>query len=149
MIQQINSVFDGFLCISVDRSTSGDKDLVELVKTMVEVRKPYTTLIQTDGVAMSGNDDEYSTTLQAVATAQLFQNSKIPAYIMVSGGTNTKTIELANLCNVKPHAIAVGSYARKIVKKYLENKNILRDEIELNKAVKIAKNLVDSCLGNM
>ncbi len=146
---QINSSFDGLVCISVDRSTSGDKDLVELVKKMVQQKKPYTTLIQADGVAMSGNDDEYSTTLQAVATAQMFQNSNIPAYIMISGGTNTKTIELAKLCNVKPHAIAVGSYARKIVKEYLAIENLLQDEKKLNEAVEIAKNLVKTSLDNM
>ena len=147
--KQINSVFDGLTCISVDRSTSGDKDLVELVKKMVEMKKPYSTLIQADGVAMSGNDDEFSTTLQAVATAQMFQKANLNAYIMVSGGTNTRTIELAKLCNVNPHAIAVGSYARKIIKEYLLMDDILENQEKLYKAVKIAKNLVEISLENM
>ena len=146
---QINSVFNGLTCISVDRSTSGDKDLVELVRKMVEKRKPFTTLIQADGVAMSGNSDEFSTTLQAVATAQMFENAKLPAYIMISGGTNTKTIELSNLCNVHPHAIAVGSYARKIVKDYLSMDDLLSNKQKLEEAIKIAKNLVQTSLENM
>ena len=118
---KINFLFNGMTCISVDRSTSGDKDLVELVKKMVDKRKPYTTIIQADGVAMSGNDDEFSTTLQAVATAQMFQKANIPAYIMMSGGTNIKSIELAKLCAIEPSCLAVGSYARKIVKEYLDS----------------------------
>ncbi|MBQ7286472.1 MAG: 4Fe-4S binding protein [Candidatus Gastranaerophilales bacterium] len=145
----LNKVFDGILCISVDRSTSGDKDLVNLVKKMVEKRKPFTTIIQADGVAMSGNNDEYSTTLQAVATAQMFQKANLEAYIMVSGGTNTKTMELAKLCGVHPNCIAVGSYARKIVKEYLEIDNLLENKEKLNEAVKIAKNLIDISLENM
>ena len=64
---------------------------------MLSIRKPYTTIIQADGIAMSGSDDKYGTTLQAVATAQLFQNANFPVYIMMSGGTNTKSIELAHL----------------------------------------------------
>ena len=146
---QINSVFDGLVCISVDRSTSGDKDLVELVRKMIEKRSPFTTLIQADGVAMSGNSDEFSTTLQAVATAQMFQNANLPAYIMVSGGTNTKTIALSKLCNVYPHAIAVGSYARKIVKDYLFLDDLLTNKQKLTEAVNIAKNLVQTSLENM
>ena len=98
---------------------------------------------------MSGNDDEFGTTLQAVATAQLFQNSKLPVYIMMSGGTNTKSTQLASLCNVYPNAIAVGSYARKIVKDYLLMPNILENAIELNRAVSIAKHLVNTSITNM
>ena len=114
---KINSCFAGLTCISVDRSTSGDKDLVELVRKMVSKKAPYTTIIQADGVAMSGNDDEFGTTLQAVATAQMFQNSKIPAYIMMSGGTNTKSIQLAKLCDVHPHLSCGGFLCKKNYKK--------------------------------
>ena len=145
----INTLFDGMLCISLDRSGLGDNKLIERVKRMLKSRAHYTTIIQADGVAMSGNDDEYGTTLQAVATAQLFQNSDLPLYIMMSGGTNTKSTELAKLCGVKPHCLAVGSYARKIVKKYLEMEDILDNQTKLDEAVKLAKNLVDVSLENM
>ena len=97
---------------------------------------------------MSGNNDEYGTTLQAVATAQLFQSANLPVYIMMSGGTNTKSRELATKCGVVPHCIAVGSYARKIVKKYLEMDNLLENNSELEEAVKIAKSLIDVSLVN-
>ena len=140
---QINQYFDGMLCISIDRSELGDKKLKERVKKMLECRKPYTTIIQADGIAMSGSNDEYGTTLQAVATAQLFQNAKMPAYIMMSGGTNTKSIELASLCNVEPHCLAVGSFARKIVKDYLLAEDLFTNKNKLDEAVKIAKSLVD------
>lgn len=139
---QINDYFDGMLCISIDRSELGDRKLKERVKKMLGIRKPYTTIIQADGIAMSGSDDEFGTTLQAVATAQLFQNAQMPAYIMMSGGTNTKSIELASMCNVYPHCLAVGSYARKIVKEFLMADDLFTNPEKLNQAVNIAKTLV-------
>lgn len=145
--QIINNNFDGMLCISLDRSELGDKKLLERVKRLIKNRKPYTTIIQADGVAMSGNDDEYGTTLQAVATAQLFQNANLPVYIMMSGGTNTKSIKLANTCGVYPHCLAVGSYARKIVKEFLRKEDLLENPIELNKAVEIARKLIEDTVG--
>ena len=146
---QIQEHFQGMLCISLDRSGLGDVKLLERVSRLISHREQYTTIIQADGVAMSGNNDEYGTTLQAVATAQLFQNSKLPVYIMMSGGTNTKSTELAKLCGVYPHCLAVGSYARKIIKEYLVQDDILDNPQELAKAVKIAKNLIDVSLENM
>ena len=145
----INNLFDGLLCISLDRSELGDKKLLARVERMISKRKPYSTIIQADGIAMSGNNDEYGTTLQAVATAQLFQNSKLPIYIMMSGGTNTKSSELAKKCGVYPDCIAIGSYARKIVRKYLEMDNLLQDSKALNEAVMIAKSLINVSLEYM
>lgn len=146
---QINDNFDGMLCISLDRSELGDRKLKERVNRMISKRKPYTTIIQADGIAMSGNDDGLGTTLQAVATAQLFQNAKMPVYIMMSGGTNTKSTELAKECGVRPHCLAVGSYARKIVKKYLLMDDILENKEAMEEAVKIAKSLIDVSIKNM
>ncbi len=140
---QINDYFDGMLCISIDRSELGDRKLKERVKKMLGIRKPYTTIIQADGIAMSGSNDEFGTTLQAVATAQLFQNAQMSAYIMMSGGTNTKSIELATMCNVHPHCLAVGSYARKIVKEFLMADDLFTNSEKMNQAVSIAKTLVD------
>ncbi len=145
---QINEYFDGMLCISLDRSELGDKNLKDRVWKMLECRKPFTTIIQADGIAMSGSNDEYGTTLQAVATAQLFQNANMPAYIMMSGGTNTKSIELAHKCGVFPHCLAVGSFARKIVKDYLLADDLYTNPQKMDEAVKIAKSLVDVIVGD-
>lgn len=142
----LNKYFDGMLCVSLDRSELGDKKLRERISKMLETRKPYTTIIQADGVAMSGSNDEYGTTLQAIATAQMFQNAKFPAYIMMSGGTNKKSIELASLCNVEPHCLAVGSFARKIVKEYLICDDLYSNPEKMKEAVVKAKTLVDTVL---
>ncbi len=147
--EQINKLYDGMLCISLDRSELGDKKLIERVKRLISQRDDYTTIIQADGIAMSGNNDEFGTTLQAVATAQLFQNSKLPIYIMMSGGTNTKSTQLAKQCGIQPNCIAIGSYARKIVNNYLKMDDLLENNKALNEAVKIASELVKTSLDNM
>lgn len=147
--QQIMDHFDGMLCISIDRSALGDIKLKQRVERMLAKREPYSTIIQADGIAMSGSNDEFGTTLQSVATAQLFQNAGMPAYIMMSGGTNTKSTELAKMCGVKPNCLAVGSYARKIIKDYLVRDDLFENEQAMNEAVKIAKSLIDVSLENM
>ena len=63
---------------------------------------------------------------------------------MMSGGTNSNSIELAHMCDVHPHCLAVGSYARKIVKEYLTNDNLFNDPKLMEEAVKIAKELVNT-----
>ena len=67
----------------------------------------------------------------------------------MSGGTNTKSTELAKMCGVKPNCLAVGSYARKIIKEYLLMDDLLQNEKAMAEAVKIAKSLIDVSLENM
>ena len=132
----INKYFDGIVSICIDRLNLGNKQVLNRLKKMLEVRKPYTTIIQADGIPMSGCDDEYKTTLQAVAMAEIIQDAKLPVYILISGGTNSKTAKLAQLCNIDYKGIAIGSYARKIVK----------TEIDREKALLNAKKLVSESI---
>lgn len=85
--------------------------------------KPYTTIVQADGFPMSGGKDDYKTTLQAVATAEIVQNAKLPVYIMLSGGTNSKTAELAKMCSIDYNGIAIGTFARKVAGRYIERED--------------------------
>lgn len=140
----IESKYSGIMSLCIDRSILGDKKVISRIKRLIENRKPYSTIIQADGNPMSGGVDDYKTTLQAVAMAEVVQKNNLPVYIVLSGGTNSKTKELAKLCNVEINGIAIGSYARKIVKKYVEQTNLLEDEKSFNEAVEIAKILINS-----
>lgn len=140
----IESKFSGMMSLCIDRSILGDKKVIERINKLIKNRKPYTTIIQTDGNPMSGGVDDYKTTLQAVAMAEVIQKNNLPVCVVLSGGTNSKTKELSNLCNVEINGIAIGSYARKIVKKYVEQDNLLEDEKSFKEAVEIAKNLINS-----
>ena len=140
----INSVYDGMLSICTARGRLSEEKMIEQIKQMIKNRKPYSTIVQADGYPMSGGSDDYKTTLQAVATAEIVQNAKLPVYIMLSGGTNSKTAELAKMCTINYNGIAIGTYARKIVSKYIEREDFLRNEYVFNEALKIAKALVET-----
>ena len=142
----INENYDGILSICTSRGKLSDEMLVNRVKSMIKDRKPYSTIIQADGFPMSGGDDDYKSTLQAVATAQIVQNEKLPVYIMLSGGTNGKTTELAKLCDIKYSGVAIGSYARKIVKRYTERSDFWSNQNVIEDALSVAKPLVDSVI---
>ncbi|MBO5947869.1 4Fe-4S binding protein [bacterium] len=147
--KDLNDLYDGPLSISIDRSKLGDDLLFARVKRMLKTRKPFSTIIQADGIAMSGGVNDYRSTLQAVAIADLFQSVDLPVYLMISGGTNAKTAQLAKMCNIKLNAIAIGSYARKIVREYIDRDDFFENKEVFNSALKIAKELVDVSLKDM
>lgn len=142
----ITDNFDGMLSICTSRGKLSDEGLVNRVKSMIKDREPYSVIIQADGFPMSGGDDDYKSTLQAVATAEIVQNEKLPVYLMLSGGTNGKTTELAKMCGISYNGVAVGSYARKIVKRYVERSDFWSNPRVVEDALEIAKPLVDSVL---
>ena len=141
----INRCFGGMVSICIDRLNLGNKQVLSRLKKMLESREPYTTIIQADGIPMSGSDDTYKTTLQAVAMSEIIQDAKLPVYILLSGGTNSKTAKLARMCDIDYSGIAIGSYARKIVKRYTDLSNFY-DKPVFEDALKIAKELVDEVI---
>lgn len=140
----IKNNFNGLLSICTSRGELSDKELVYRIKNMIAGLEPNRIIVQADGFPMSGTKDDYKTTLQAVATAEIVQNANLPVYIMLSGGTNLKTAELAKMCSIDYHGVAVGSYARKIVENYVERDDFLTNKSIFDSAVKIARNLVDT-----
>lgn len=140
----INELYNGMLSICTARQYLSDEKMLERIKLMLKNRSPYSTIIQADGYPMSGSKDDYKTTLQAVATAEIVQNEKLPAYLMLSGGTNSKTAELAKMCGINYNGIAIGTFARKIVRQYIDREDFLTNKYAFNSALEIAKNLVKS-----
>lgn len=147
--KEINTIFDGLLSISINRAVLGDTQLIETIQNLIKTRKPYTTIIQADGIPMSGGKDDYGTTLQAVAIADVVKGANLPVYVITSGGTNSKTTELTKMCNIDIDGIAIGSYARKIVKEFTQRNDFFENEQIFNEALKIAKQLVDISLNNL
>ena len=138
----INECRPKFASICIDRENFGNKEALSRIKEMIAYREPYTTIIQADGIPMSGADDTFKTTLQAVAMAEIIQNTNLPVYIMISGGTNSKTKELAELCGIKYWGIAIGSWARKIVKQEITTNNFWQNETLQNIAIQKASDLI-------
>ena len=141
----INDCNPKFASICIDRENFGNKEALSRIKEMIAYRKPYTTIIQADGIPMSGADDTFKTTLQAVAMAEIIQNANLPVHIMISGGTNSKTRELAELCGIKYWGIAIGSWARKIVKTQINADDFWENHFLQDEAQKIAETLIKNC----
>lgn len=120
------------LSLCLDRKYYSNEKVKKLVNKVIEHNGSPRFIIQADGVPMSGGDDDYKSTLQAVATAHLVQD--FGTYILISGGTNSKTAELAEQCGVRFNGISAGSYARKIVK-----------GLPFEEAVERARLLIDAC----
>lgn len=133
--------FDGMLSLCLGREKLSNEQILNRIKRLIKDRKPYTTIIQADGSPMSGGEDDYKTTLQAIAMAEVIQNANLPVYVLLSGGTNSKTAELAKLCGVDFNGIAVGSYARNSVKKYIERDDFLKNKAIFEVSSKIAERL--------
>lgn len=142
----INRHFDGILSLCVDRSHLGDLQLIRRIRSLIDGRPEFSTIIQADGAPMSGCDDRHETTLQALATAQIVQRANLPVFLMLSGGTNSKTAELAKLFGIPAHGVALGSYARKIVRQYIDKDDFLADPKAFDEALVVAKALVDKSL---
>lgn len=138
----INECNPKYASICIDRENFGNKEVLERIKEMISYRKPYTTIIQADGIPMSGANDDFKTTLQAVAMAEIIQNANLPVHIMISGGTNSKTAELAKLCGINYWGIAIGSWARKIVKPYVNASDFWENEKLREEAVNVAEQLI-------
>lgn len=122
-------------------------------------------IIQADGYPMSGGVDDYNTTLQAVAIADVINkrfnmivdsNSKKLVYrdkdllnILLSGGTNSVTSELANKCNVKFQGVSIGTFARKLVKAHIDSTDFYDNPVVIQEATTIARSLVVKSIGEI
>ena len=138
----IKSLYNGMMSLCIDRSKLGNDGVINRIKSILPSDKKI--IIQADGYPMSGGKDDFKSTLQAVAMAEVIQNANLPVYILLSGGTNSKTNELAKLCKLNINGIAIGSYARKIVKEYIVQDDFLTNKKTFSKALEIATDLVNT-----
>ena len=140
--QMMNEILpNNYISMCLDRSQLSDESLVRRIKMAYEITKER-MIVQADGVPMSGSKDDYNTTLQAVAIADIVKKSKIPVVLLASGGTNSNTKKLADLCGVQVNGVSVGTFARKLVYDYINKKDFSNDLDLINKAVSVAENLV-------
>jgi len=132
---------DNYVSMCLDRSLLSDNAIKERINGIYQITGNR-LIVQADGAPMGGGDDTYNTTLQAVATADIIQKLNLPIKILASGGTNSKTRDLADHCGVNIHGVSIGTYARKIVKKYIVSDDFDTDINIVLKSVYIAKELV-------
>jgi Fe-S-cluster-containing hydrogenase component 2 len=138
-------VQNNFVSMCLDRSQLSDNHLVSRINAVYEISGER-TIIQADGAPMSGGSNDFNTTLQAVAIADIIRKSKIPVMILASGGTNSKTGELTRMCNVSLNGVSIGTFARKIVRDLITSEDFETNQSLIKNAVAIAEKLVQDHL---
>ena len=141
------SIPNGMISMCLDRKHLSNDTLIDRIKAAQNIADER-LIIQADGIPMSGGIDDFNTTLQAVSIADLINKrlkNKEPGFknlpILISGGTNSNTGNLARKCGVKFNGITIGTHARKIISKYQNNPSKINDN-QLNEAIKKAKELI-------
>lgn len=129
-------------------------------------------MIQADGYPMSGGEDDFNTTLQAVSCADvinkkfnmklnkkrekdLLGKEKISAKkiyksvndptvipILISGGTNSHSKELANISGVRINGVSIGTYARDLIETFIVENDFYENDELIFGAYKAANSLV-------
>lgn len=165
VILEINP--NNFNSICLDRLHLGNFGLENRIQKIKELSNGK-LIVQADGYPMSGGTDDFNSTLQAVACADVINkrfnmkknkkkiNNKIESRmlyknidsntnvpIVLSGGTNSKSKMLANLSGVRINGVAIGTYARKIVEHLVKEENFLEDNQKISEALILAKKLVN------
>ncbi len=134
---------DSYVSVCTDRGYLSNHELMKRIKMMLEVA-PGRMIVQADGIPMSGGKDDYNTTLQAVATADIVAKSQLPVFILLSGGTNSKSIELSKACGVPYAGVSIGTFARHRVYPII-NQPEFPEQGLLKQAVQVARQLVATC----
>jgi ferredoxin len=162
MINEINPDNHNSMCLDrLHLSNFAFENRVEKARNIAGNR----LIIQSDGYPMSGGEDDFNTTLQAVATAdvlnkkfnmKLRKSKNILIYKkinevnqLLSGGTNSLTAVLAKQVGVKFQGLSLGTFARKIVKDIVNNENFYKDKNLIKKGYLIAKELVVANVGEI
>lgn len=171
LINEINPHNFNSMCL--DRLNLGNINLEHRVQSAKDISEKR-LIIQADGYPMSGGEDDFNTTLQAVACADVINkkfnmrinkkeqkktsgkaslkykrfyrrmNHRIGIPILLSGGTNSLSRQLSEMAGVRCNGIAIGTYARDIIEDYVQHTNFYSDNNIIYNAYLEAKKLVES-----
>jgi len=141
------SVPNGMISMCLDRYHLSNMHLIDRIKMAKEIADDR-LIIQADGIPMSGGKDDFNTTLQAISIADIINKelkqkdkrfAKLP--ILISGGTNSLTGNLARQCNVRFNGITIGTHARKVIAAERDKPSQMPDE-KITQAIASARNLI-------
>jgi 4-hydroxy 2-oxovalerate aldolase len=154
---------DGHISMCLDRLHLSNFAFENRVEKAREIAKER-LIIQSDGYPMSGGVDDFNTTLQAIATADILNkkfNMKLRKRTntliykktnevnqLLSGGTNSLTTKLANQAGVRFQGSSIGTFARQIVKDIIDSDDFYNTKI-IKKGYLIAKDLVFTSVGEI
>ena len=164
-----------FNSVCLDRLNLSNFFLENRIEKMRQISKDK-FIVQADGIPMSGGENDFNTTLQAVACADIINKKfnmrknikeeiksggkatisskkvyrrnghKLGVYILVSGGTNEKSKKLADLTNVRVNGVSIGTYARDVIQSDIDKKDFFDKKDYIVSAYNKAKKLIDANL---
>ena len=141
------SVPNGMISMCLDRFHLSNMHLIERIRMAKDIADDR-LIIQADGIPMSGGKDDFNTTLQAISIADIInkelktkskQFRKLP--ILISGGTNSQTGNLARQCGVSFNGITIGTHARKVIAHQRSSPNLI-SKSNLDQAISSARQLI-------
>jgi Fe-S-cluster-containing hydrogenase component 2 len=169
LINEINTNNYNSMCL--DRLNLGNLRLEHRIQEAKKI-SGNRLMIQADGYPMSGGEDDYNTTLQAVSCADVVNkkfnmridkkrgldklgkpkisskkiykdindNDNIP--ILISGGTNSFSKELAEKAGVRINGVSIGTFARDLIEEFIVSNDFYNNDELINLAYLNAKELI-------
>jgi ferredoxin len=169
LVNEINPTNFNSMCL--DRLNLGNLNLEYRIEEAQKISGDK-LIIQADGYPMSGGENDFNTTLQAVSCADVINkkfnmrvdkkttktgpgkakltskrvyrpsNHKTGVYIILSGGTNALSKQLAEQCEVRCNGVAIGTYARDIIEDFVSHPDFYENFNIIKEAYLIAHELV-------
>ncbi len=167
LVNEINPSNYNSMCL--DRLNLGNSKLEYRIKEAKKISKDK-LIIQADGYPMSGGENNFNSTLQAVACAdvinkkfnmrvnkkekkegsgkakvsskRIYRPSILSIPVVLSGGTNVLSKQLAKQAGVRCNGVAIGTYARDIIEDFVSDKNFYTDINIIKNAFNLANQLV-------
>ena len=174
LLNEINPTNFNSMCL--DRLNLGNLNLEFRITEAKDVSKDR-LIVQADGYPMSGGEDDFNTTLQAVATADIInkkfnlridkksvskdgekmistkvyrpQGHHQSIYIVLSGGTNSLSKQLADMTGVRINGVAIGTFARNEVEEFIQVEDFYTNDKAIASAFARAKKLVTANIGEI
>ena len=143
-----NIIKDNYVSMCLDRLHLSDSALKRRIKNAKSI-SGNRLIVQADGVPMSGGKDDFNTTLQAVAIADIIMKQRLDVKVLLSGGTNSLTAKLADMSGVAYNGVSVGTFARNIIKELIREEDFVKNDDKIREAVNISDTLVRSNIGEV
>jgi hypothetical protein len=82
---------------------------------------------------------------QMIAAKKIYKEVSEPSIvpIVLSGGTNALSKQLADMVGVRINGVAIGTYARDIVEEFIVHADFFQNQSAIKHAYAMAKSLVD------
>jgi len=130
------------ISFSVESGLFSRNELIKFVQSLISLVNKK-VIIQIDGKPMSANNNA-SSSLEALAAAQVLSGLNSDFYIQIAGGINHLTKSYLKMFGLSISGVGYGTFARKIILPYI----VGLDDVEFLSNLKKCVNITTSLVGN-